>query len=602
MQQKSTFLFALFLTCAIESFKAQEFFNNGGTVQINSVVVFVNGGVENNTAGTIVNNGNFWSTNNGISPGHLTLNGGSFTSGTGKFYVEQNFINNANWNGSGNEVLMNSNSATQNILGTSPTSFSHLTITSATIAYPSPKVLMGTNVTVTDSLWLNNRELATGTNVLTVTSATNGAITNNSTQGSEGFISSIAPGFTEWQTANASPYFFPLGSSLGTLRYRPIEITPSVAGLDNFDVRFNNNDATTDGFNRANKDTTFCLSNPNWYHTINRSSGATASAIKIYYNSLTDGANWDGIAQYQTPAAQWNNIQPTSAGTVSYFSTQIKPTWSFASGAPQYILIENRPQTPIVNCPPAVCSNNNSAVISASGSSATNYQWTVSGGTSIVSGQGTSSINVLLGSNNPVVVYAYNAAATCSSSSAACTNIIVNPAPNSSYTDVVDPTNELNFSFTNTTSGGPFTAENWLIGGNTYSGTNPQVTFSAPGTFSVVLIVSDAAGCTDTVSGFIVVDYTEVLVVPNVFTPNGDSLNDLFSIVHNGFNEFKITIYNRWGQLVYTSEAPNFKWDGLDPDGDLITDGTYYYLIKGTSLANKPIEQEGYLMAYVSKK
>jgi gliding motility-associated-like protein len=601
MIKKSTlFLGALFGFGA--TIQAQEFFNNGGTVQINNIVTFVNGGIENNSAGTIVNDGNFWSTNNGIAPGHLTLNGGSTTSGTGKFYVEQNFVNNANWNGAGNEVLMNSNAANQNITGTSPTSFFHLTLTNSTAVYPNPKVLMGINITVTDSLWLNNRELATQANILTVTSPTNGAITNNPTQGSEGFISSVAPGYTEWQTANATPYFFPLGSSQGTLRYRPLEITPSAAAADNFDVRFNNNDATVDGYNRANKDTTFCFSNPKWYHTIDRSVGVTASDVKIYFDPAADGANWSGIAQYQTPANQWNNIQPTTAGAVSYFSTQVKPTWAFAGTAPQYILIENRPQTPTVNCPAAVCSNAPAASLTATGSSATNYQWTVSGGTTIVSGQGTSTINVLLGGNNPVEVVASNAAGTCFSSSAACTNIVVNQAPNAGFTDAVSATDQMTYLFHDTTSGGPFTTESWNIDGTTYTGANPQNTFSAPGTFPVTLIVTNSLGCTDTVNSSITVDYNEVIIVPNVITPNGDGINDEFFITNSGFKDFKFTIYNRWGQVMYTAESASFHWDGKNTSGDAVSDGTYYWMLKGTFLDGKAIEKEGYLMVYKTTK
>ncbi|MBC7863429.1 MAG: gliding motility-associated C-terminal domain-containing protein [Bacteroidia bacterium] len=597
MIKRSTFLFGTLLAGAAFTAQAQEMFNNGGTVQINNIVVFVNGGVENNTAGTIVNDGNFWSTNNGIAPGSLTMNGGSSTSGAGKYYVEQDFVSNATFNPAGSEVIMNSNTANQNITGTSPLVFEHLTIATSTAGYPNPTVFCQGNVLITDSLWLNNRELATQTNVIRVTATSNLAITNNPTQGSEGFVSSLAPGFLEWNTASTSPYLFPVGSSLNTLRYRPIEITPNAATAESYTVRFVNNDATADTYDRNIKDTTFCFSNPNWYHAINRSIGTATADVKVHYVASADGA-WDGLAEWQTPANQWNNIAPTTAGTSSYFATQVKPTWAFANPGQPYILIENRPTTPSVTCPNAVCSNQPAASLTATGSNGTNYTWTVSGGTTITSGQGTNTINVDLGSTAPIIVVATNAAGTCSSSTAACTNIIINQAPLPGFTSTVNANNELNWQFQDTTTGAVTSV--WSIGGTGYTGANPQNTFGGPGTYPVTLTVTNAAGCTETVNGTIVVDYTEILIIPNVITPNGDGTNDLFYITHNGFKDFKITIFNRWGQIVYSAEAPSFHWDGKDPDGDIVSDGTYYYMLKGTSLANKPVEKEGYLMVYKS--
>jgi len=71
-------------------------------------------------------------------------------------------------------------------------------------------------------------------------------------------------------------------------------------------------------------------------------------------------------------------------------------------------------------------------------------------------------------------------------------------------------------------------------------------------------------------------DVTEEL--PNVFTPNGDGTNDVFSI-KDKFKvycdpEFSFTIYNRWGKKVFESKDPEFEWDG---DGAGV--GTYFYTL-----------------------
>jgi gliding motility-associated-like protein len=67
--------------------------------------------------------------------------------------------------------------------------------------------------------------------------------------------------------------------------------------------------------------------------------------------------------------------------------------------------------------------------------------------------------------------------------------------------------------------------------------------------------------------------------VPNVFSPNGDGLNDIFKIEHLKFEkllEFKI--FNRYGQLVFESQDPQQGWDG-SYKGKTADAGVYYYRI-----------------------
>lgn len=65
--------------------------------------------------------------------------------------------------------------------------------------------------------------------------------------------------------------------------------------------------------------------------------------------------------------------------------------------------------------------------------------------------------------------------------------------------------------------------------------------------------------------------------LPNVFTPNGDEVNETFSLSGakaQCANLFNVSIYNRWGQAVYTNNRISFKWDGGN-----CPDGVYYYVI-----------------------
>lgn len=72
---------------------------------------------------------------------------------------------------------------------------------------------------------------------------------------------------------------------------------------------------------------------------------------------------------------------------------------------------------------------------------------------------------------------------------------------------------------------------------------------------------------------------------PNVFTPNGDGVNDVFTLPGIGdpcYDSLTIEIYNRWGIKVYTSDDPNFTWDGTDQSGSECEPGVYYVLLTGT--------------------
>jgi gliding motility-associated-like protein len=69
------------------------------------------------------------------------------------------------------------------------------------------------------------------------------------------------------------------------------------------------------------------------------------------------------------------------------------------------------------------------------------------------------------------------------------------------------------------------------------------------------------------------------LIVPNTFTPNGDGINDLWEIKNiNNYTNATVKIYDRYGQVVYSSKGYSKPWNGRNNNNDLPA-GTYYYLI-----------------------
>ena len=78
------------------------------------------------------------------------------------------------------------------------------------------------------------------------------------------------------------------------------------------------------------------------------------------------------------------------------------------------------------------------------------------------------------------------------------------------------------------------------------------------------------------------------IIIPNVFSPNSDGVNDVFIIsgvdVHSYFS---LRIFNRWGEAIFISEKPKNYWDGRDYLGDELSDGTYYYVLTANGKINK---------------
>ena len=70
-----------------------------------------------------------------------------------------------------------------------------------------------------------------------------------------------------------------------------------------------------------------------------------------------------------------------------------------------------------------------------------------------------------------------------------------------------------------------------------------------------------------------------MLLVPNVFTPNGDGANDEFRVAYRSIKEFHCWVYNRWGHLVYEWTDPAKGWDGTI-GGKPAAEGAYFYVIR----------------------
>jgi gliding motility-associated-like protein len=152
----------------------------------------------------------------------------------------------------------------------------------------------------------------------------------------------------------------------------------------------------------------------------------------------------------------------------------------------------------------------------------------------------------------------------------------------------------LTVAFSNNTTGAD--SYSWNFGnGDTSNVQNPTYVYAKSGEYVVTLIAYNAFGCIDTATCKIVVDVVSSFMIPNVFSPNGDGINDLFRVDGIGLASVKAQIFNRWGTKIYEWDAPNGHWDGRTPAGVMAPDGVYFYIIEAKGLDGKEYFEKGHV-------
>jgi gliding motility-associated-like protein len=169
--------------------------------------------------------------------------------------------------------------------------------------------------------------------------------------------------------------------------------------------------------------------------------------------------------------------------------------------------------------------------------------------------------------------------------------------PQASFT--FDPhagTPPLNVNFTNTSTNA--SSYTWDFGdGNKSNVTNPSDTYSKEGEYTITLtakIASSDSVCKTSATGTVIAFQ---LVKANVFTPNGDGVNDIFEIKSIGITSIDGEIYNRWGTKVYEWHKQDEGWNGKDQStGADCPVGTYYYVVKITDVNGKQTVDQKYFL------
>jgi gliding motility-associated-like protein len=136
----------------------------------------------------------------------------------------------------------------------------------------------------------------------------------------------------------------------------------------------------------------------------------------------------------------------------------------------------------------------------------------------------------------------------------------------------------------------------WELGDGTtipyVAGQNPEYLFNEPGTYSMKLHVENVGGCTDEFEKDFCVLAPVVIFIPDIFSPNGDGLNDILYARVRSVNEFTFLVYDRWGEKVFETNDSNIGWDGYFKN-KAAEQGVYVWYLNATMIDGKVENQKG---------
>ena len=272
-----------------------------------------------------------------------------------------------------------------------------------------------------------------------------------------------------------------------------------------------------------------------------------------------------------------------------------------------------------VAIPPAFipCGSNTVVLTAGTTSNLNTYQYTWDGpiGAGLGSPNGYSTTVNMIGHYDVVITNTVNGCASSNGVDVSLGGLNVGFSANPDH-----GFSPLSVGFTNNTvlgATGTGTVYTWWSYGNGSSNTsvntstlgtpNGAATYPTAGAYTVVLVVTQSVtvagnttGCTGTATMVINVDLPSKLDIPNVFTPNGDGINDVFMLQTTNLTDISCVIFDRWGVKMYdvTSTTGNIAWDGKTLFGQPAPSGTFFYIIKATGKDTQSFEQKGTVSLY----
>ncbi|WP_107040364.1 T9SS type B sorting domain-containing protein [Brumimicrobium mesophilum] len=169
--------------------------------------------------------------------------------------------------------------------------------------------------------------------------------------------------------------------------------------------------------------------------------------------------------------------------------------------------------------------------------------------------------------------------------------IVVYPSPIADFTpDTTSGVAPMTINFTDNSSNAVDYFWDFGNGNNSTFPGDETETYENGGVYPVILYVQNGV-CRDSLTQIINLESPDIKVVlPNIFTPNGDGSNDLYKITADNVATIEGFILNRWGVEVYSFDSIDFEWSG-----DNITDGVYFIKYNAVGKNGENLEGHGYI-------
>jgi gliding motility-associated-like protein len=284
-------------------------------------------------------------------------------------------------------------------------------------------------------------------------------------------------------------------------------------------------------------------------------------------------AHWE----LPNPQGEWRDLSPTVYTPANPFSSVTKAAWPEYDPQP-FILSRIRPGVPQIAGLDTVCGSKTQLYTGLPDNDTWAYNWTINNGNVTSTPANNEAIVLWNGAGGPGSVTLTVTAQNGCESFPQIMNVLVNP-------EVIA---DFNYSPNGGLGSQPVVFAdqsqnavqwNWTFGdNNTSTLQNPTHIYNTAGSYDIVLIATSPEGCKDTAEAS--VSIIEGINIPNIFTPNGDGANDLFEITLSGYDNFRCSIFNRWGNLMFETDLPQISWDGTTAAGKTVPDGTYFVVIE----------------------
>jgi gliding motility-associated-like protein len=231
------------------------------------------------------------------------------------------------------------------------------------------------------------------------------------------------------------------------------------------------------------------------------------------------------------------------------------------------------------------CSNEPEQLIGSSNTPGSTYLWNT-----------TQTQSSIIPTNSGLYTLTVTSPNGCSDTDNA--NVNINQTPTASFT--ATPTTEIvPFEAVLTNESQNATTYFWDFGNGltqtTMDLSSVSSIYQTIGDYTITLIASNASNCFDTSRVEIHGILPENLIATNVFSPNGDGVNDEYQFRLENISELNLTILNRWGIEVNSISDPSQTWNGKDKTGEDCLNGVYFYKYSAKGAMKNTFEGQGFI-------